>query len=411
MLNRCQLNRGPYKLTITVVVTTALLLPGYSFAEKWLLSPNITLEERYDDNIRLTTGPHDAVTGTILKGSLGFSRLTENSDVTGRLRLDLSNYSGDDELSKELSKNNKNLDLLLSSFSKTELTRWGFDGSFKSDTTLRNIDNTEDLGEELPDPDAGIVTVDIRRNALRLSPSLGYKFSERTGLNIGYSYLDVRYEDNPTGSGLFDYDENSISAGMSHGLTERDTINANLGFSSFQSPDNANNQADTYNLTVGFRRAFSEIMYGSIDIGVNYTEQKSDVYSLDSSGYILRLKLNRKTEQKRFNLNIKHDLAPSGTGYLTETSQLNLSVIHHFSKRLSGSLFTRYTYRDRVNSQLENVNRYFSIRPRLSWKLDRWWTVAGGYQYRSNDSEGSGEKADSNAVFLSLTHNKPVTFD
>jgi len=397
---------------VVMLVAMHLLYSGSALAELWRFSPSLTLEGRYDDNIRLRTIPHNDVAGLLLKGQLGFSRLTEVGGVTGRLHLDLSEYRGDNELND----NNENLYLTFASHHNTELNKFSILGSFKSDTTLRKFDAVDapDEGDvDIPesDIDDGIVSVDIRRNILKISPSLEYKFTERTSLNAVLGYVDVSYQDNQVGSGLFDHDQSSLNAGITHSLNERDSFNTSLGYKFFQSPDNANNQADSYDFTLGYSRSFSEIMSGRIDVGVNYTQQESNLGNRDISGYVLRVNLKRKTEQKRFNLSFSHDLTPSGSGFITESNQLKLRMIHNFSKRLSGSVNFVYTDRDPVNSSQSKADKYFAFQPRLNWKFDRWWKLSAGYQFRSKENGNDVEKAESNAVFLSISHNKHVTFD
>jgi len=409
MSNTDKQRRYAERRVIFCATLSMLLFSSAALSEQWKLTPSITLEERYDDNIKLTTDPHESVTGTLLKGKVGFSRLTENSGVTGRIHLDLSDYSGD-EVAKD---NNSNLHLSLASHYGTELVRWGLNGSFKKDTTLRNIEFIDDEPDfDIDDGvDSGIVNVDIERNAAVLTPSWEYKLDERTTLNAGYSYLDVSYKDNPSGSGLFDYDQNSVSAGIFYKLSERDTINARVGFLHFQSPGNFDNKVDSYDFTLGYKRNFSEILSGSIDFGANYTEQESSVLNTDTGGYILQLKLNRKTEVKRFSVSLGHDLKPSGSGSVVETSQLKLKMVHNFSRRLSGGIAARYFDRKPLVSTQGNTERYFSIEPSIKWKFDRWWTVAGGYRFRSNENANNIDTAESNAVFVSLRHNKSLIFD
>lgn len=410
----CNLNmpfRNLCKITATVGVVVSFMIPGQSFAELWQLTPRITLEEIYDDNIRLLTGPHDSVTGTLLKGYFGVSRLTENSGVVGRLYLDLSDYSGDEEVTD----NNNNVHISLDSHRKTERTKWGLKGVFRRDTTLRRIDVLED-SDDAPvdiedDVDEGLVTTDIRRHRLNLRPSLQHSISERTELSMSYNYQDVRYEDNPAGSGLFDYFQHSVNAGFFRRLTERDTINFSLGVGRFESEDNADNQVDTYALTVGFKRALSETTNGTIKVGINHSEQKSNVQDSESDGYILRLGLNHKTEVTRYNALLSHDLKPSGAGNIIEATEFNLRIRHRFSERLGGALNLGYTERETIGSSPSNTRRYYSIRPRLNWKLSRWWTVGGGYNYRQSKADGSVDSADSNAVYISLSHSKPITLD
>jgi hypothetical protein len=395
------------KVAATVSATFALLLPCQSFAELWRLTPGITLEERYEDNIRLTTAPHDSVTGTLLKGNLKFSRLTENSGITGQLYMHLSDYTGDEEVKN----NNSNLHLSLASNYRTELTRWDLNGFLIQDTTLRSIDFSDDSEDSPTDVDEGLVKIDIKRYRLQLTPSWDYSLSERTNLRMSYKYSDVRYEDNPAGSGLFDYYEHGVNAGFFRRLTERDTINANVGISRFESPDNADNKVDGYNLTVGYKRLFTETTSGGINVGVSHSTQKSNVLNSDVDGYVLRFRMDHKTETTRYKEVLSHDLQPSGTGSIVEANRFRFDIKHRFSERLNGLLVMQYTSKDSLDSSSAKNIEYYTFKPRLSWKLTRWWTLSGGYEYRNSKRGSNDVAADNNAVYISLAHNKQITFD
>lgn len=410
MRYRDMLCRSYLKFFSTTGLVLVLMLPGHSYAELWRFTPSIALEGRYDDNIRLVTVPHDDVTGVVLRGNLGFSRLTERSGVTGRLHLDLSDYSGDEQVTN----NNENIHLGLTSYVNTERTKLGFNGLYRRDTTLKRIGILEepiDDGLIDDDIDEGLVNVDIRRNRLRLAPYWRYNLTERTDLGLSYSYTDVWYDKNSVGSGLFDYDQHVVNVGVFRRLTERDTINAKVGVGRFESPDNSGNEVDSYSLTVGFKRQLSETTSGSINVGVNHSEQNSNVSSSETDGFVFRMNLNHKTELTRYKLSLMHDLHPSGSGNISEASQLRLRVTHNFSSRLSGLLGMRYIEEEIIGVSQPDTRNYYAIEPGLSWKVTRWWTLAGGYNYRNSKRDSSVDAAESNAVYISLGYSKPTTLD
>jgi hypothetical protein len=405
MCNKNVLTRNFYKLTASAAIAVALMHPCQSFAALWQFTPKVTLEERYDDNIRLTTGQHDSVTGTLLKGHLGFDRLTETSAVKGKLFVNLSDYTGD-----EVKSNNNNIFLNVDSFTRTELTTFGLNGVYRRDTTTRSVD-TLDLDTDLviDDVDEGLVDIDVRRNYLRLNPSVQHNISERTSLLLAYNYTDVSYKNNPVGSNLFDYDHHSVTGGFSRKLTERDTLRAYLSVSRFNSPDNNDIEIDSYEVTAGYKRQFSENTNGEVRVGVSYAERESNVLSLDDTGYVIKLALNHKTETDRYALDIKRDLQPSGSGSLVEANSLSLTMRRMLSRTLIASMLLRYQDNTRLISN--ESNQYLLITPRLKWKLTRWWTLGTGYTYRKKERDPGGNDADSNAVFISLGYGKPVTLE
>ncbi len=404
------MHNNHYRFATAMSIAVASLFPFLANAELWELTPRVTLEGRYDDNIRLTSAPHDTVTGALLKGNLEFSRLTEISKVSGRINAKYSDYSDDDEVNT----NNTDVDFVLASYYKTERSRWGLDGYYRRDTTLKRIELDDVVDDGLGDDiDEGLVDVNIRRNNVLLTPSWEHSLSERTNLRFALNYRDVSYDKNRSGSGLFDYEQQGVSFGVFRRLSERDTFNISVGASQFESLDNANNEVDGYNLTVGYRRLFSETMSGSINAGINRNTQKSDVIAsdVDIDGYVLRLDLKSKTETTKYGLSIKHDVDPSGTGSVVESNQLKFDLHHRFTRRLSSSLLFRFIDNENVGSSNTKETRYYIIRPRMSWKLTRWWTLNGGYDYTFVERGKNANEVDSNAVSISLTHSKPINLE
>jgi len=380
----------------------ALMVPFNSFAELWEFKPNVVLEERYDDNIRLTTLPHESVTGTLLKADVGFRRATEISSISGKIRTSLSNYSGDAEVTD---KNNNQYFKFASNYN-TELARWGFDGSLKRDTTLRSV-----VDDQPDDIDNGLVNIDIRRYRLRLRPSWTYSLNERMSLKLIYDYTDLRYENNRPASGLFNYKQNGLSAGISRKLSERDTMSAGIGYVRYKSPANALSVADTYSLTAGYSRKFSETVNGSVKVGINNTSQTSTLLNSDSNGYIFELKADKKTELDKYSLLISHDLQPTGNGVINEVNQLKAKMNHRFSPRLNGSIGLRYIQKKTIDTAVDVTREYVLVEPRVGWKLTRWWSLIGGYRYSGSKRNANVAYANGNVVFLSLRYRKSVALD
>jgi len=379
-----------------------LLLPGQSFAELWQFTPSITLEERYDDNIRLTTGPHDDVTGTLLKGSVRFSRASETGGLSGTLRVNLNDYSGD-EVDSDI-KHNVFFDF--ASHTSTERSRLALAGTLKQDTTARSID-FEEVGDDI---DEGLVDVDIRRNKLNVTPSFQYNLSERTSLDLSYYFYDVRHEDNPVGSGLFDYDQHSITGTINRKLSERDTLIAAAGVSKFRSPDNNDIETDSYELTAGFMRQFSEITVGEMLVGVRKAESESAIQTSDDTGFVLRLKLVHDTETDKYEVGIAHDLQPSSSGALEEANTFTFNAARKLTELLKGSVRVRWHETETLTTN-SRTRRFLSIKPRLDWRLTRWWSLGAGYIYRQKEDSSGSVDAESNAVFVSIRYRKPTDLE
>lgn len=416
MLSQKQKFEGNTIFSLSLGLGALFLFSNTASAELWKFQPDITLEERYDDNLRLTTSPHDSVLVSRLRGVLAFSRLTETGGVIGRIRAVANHYSGDDQIEN----NTTNILFTLNANQKSELAEWGAGLFYKKDTTIKSIDTSLDINPDSPaeEPpvlddgtDLGLVEVDIRRNTLRVDPYWKLQLSERSSVNAFYRLTDVTFDNNVANSGLYDYDSHEVGVGFSHLLTERDTVFVAVAGSKYKAPDNNNNKVDSYELTAGYMRELSETTRGKVEVGVNKTEQTSLVSSNDDTGSIFRAEIVHKSEQSRYILVLSHDTQPSGVGNLTELSQLGFRIKHKFSTRLDGLVRMRYHQRKSINDTASAKNHYASIEPSLRWKLTRAWTVGGGVNYRKGKRSTNIDTADATAVFLSIGYSEPFTSD
>jgi len=400
------------KLVLATGAVVSLLFPFAGSAEQWKFQPNITLEERYEDNIRLTTSPHESVNATVLRGVFAFSRLTETGGIIGRIHADASHYSGDEQIKS----NTNNILFTSNAKHKTELSKMGVDLSYKRDTTLRNIDISDELDVEdnpinIDDQDVGLVEVDIKRETIKLKPTVSFQLNERTALDFSYQLSDVKYKNNVIGTGLFDYDRHEVSAGIARQLTERDLLSFSIAGARYQAPDNSDNKVDSYEVTVGYRRALTEKTVGEITLGANESRQSSLLTSNNDNGFIVRGRLEHAAEQTRYMLEGSHDLQPSGSGTVREINQVDFKLRHDFSSRLNGILNIRALQRNTIEDDSEVRQHYLSIEPGLRWKLTRWWNVGTGIRYRKNKHSFNVDSADSNAVYVSIGYSKPYTSD
>lgn len=398
------------KLLWAMGVVFSLIFSYSAAAELWKFQPTVSLEGRYDDNLRLTTQPHEAVNATILRGVLAFSRLTETGGIIGRIHADASNYSGDDEIKSS----SNNLLFTANANHKGERSKMGVDFSYKRDTTIRNLNPNigEDIDENIvidPDLDVGLVEVDIKRDSIKVRPTMYFQLNERTGLNLSYQLSDIQYKDNLLGSGLFDYDRQELRVGLSRQLTERDLISFNVAGARYEAPDNNDNKVDSYETTVGYKRLISEKTNGEILVGLNQSEQSSLLSSSKDNGFVLRGKLEHITEQTNYLLRGSHDLQPSGGGSVREINQVDFKVKHSFSSRLNGIFNLRAQQRNTIENNSKERQHFLSLEPGLRWKLTRWWNLGTGYRYRKSKRSTNKDAADSNSVYVSIGYSKPYT--
>ncbi len=370
-------------------------LPLGAMAETWVYTPIITLGASYDDNFRLTTAPHGSVTGANVRAALAFTRVSDELSVDGRGVLDFNRYSGD----KVPNENNQALYATIAR--RLELDTFKLFGSYKRDTTLKDINQGFDLNDPtlVPDPDAGITTTRIRRNTFRLLPSWKRQLDELTDMTLDYEYRNVSYKDGDVVS-LNDYDSHRLRGTVSRHLTELDTGSVSVSYLTYNS-DAANADYDSYSISVGFDHAFDETLKGGARLGWRSTNSDTG----DDTGLVYELHVRKDTELAIYSAKLERRLAPSGTGDRNDTDQLLLQMKRSLSPTLDLNIRARYF---KVDSNNDNNDRdYLSFEPGISWSFRQWWTLGFSYTYRRQKYDRAASSADGNTFYLSVSYAKP----
>ena len=114
--------------------------------------------------------------------------------------------------------------------------------------------------------------------------------------------------------------------------------------------------------------------------------------------------MKRSFEKATISGEFSHNLQPSGRGTLLQTDKLIVGVDYKLSERLSWHLLSKLYRNESVDENDSSHDReYFSVEPKLRWKVSRWWHIEGSYRYRRQKHK-SRSSVDSNAVFISAKH-------
>jgi hypothetical protein len=103
-------------------------------------------------------------------------------------------------------------------------------------------------------------------------------------------------------------------------------------------------------------------------------------------------------------------------GRLLDSNQLRLNGTYRMTEMLQFSLPVQYSEnetivnifgRDANNAVLpdqeDRTQKYFSIKPRVSWRFRREWRLSGDYQYVKREDRLQNT-ATRNAVYLTLSY-------
>ncbi len=374
-----------------IFIGLAIAFPGAVNAAQWYSESSARLRNAYDDNIRLTSRDHNSVVGMTLAGTIKAGRRTETSDVNLKGGVALKKYSGEDGL------NTNNFDLGVNAAHRTQRNEFTLITAVKLDSTL-----TSEIQS------SGLMWAHKRRIKKNFALSWTHFLSERTSLKLGYSHTDTDYK-NAKNTGLSNYTYQSMDAMLLYSLNNKTVVSSTLTSSLYKGSNRTKTEIQDLGILIGIKHNFSETFSASAGAGVRYstTEYKTSKiggHNTDT-GFLLNANVRRIFERTMVNGLVSRSVLPSGSGTLLITDQLSLEADYQVDERLSLNLVTA-VYR---NSSADEDNKfydriYYSIQPKIRWKIAHRWLVEGSYRYRYQRYDASDLAADSNAIFLSVKY-------
>jgi len=384
-----------------------------SRAAEWSMEPSVDLRTEHNDNVHFTSAPHPSVWGIRFSPDVKFSGTTETLNVTGGLRVNFNRYFGEQGL------DTTDYIFSLRSSYKTERDVLGLNVDAVRDSTL--------VSELL---ETGVVQARRQRNRLAATPSWKRSLTEATAIVASYTYNDVHYAD-PVGTSLIDYREQTATVGLQSNLSEREVVSATVYYNRFET-DPSSFRAKSYGIQAGYDRAFSETLHGFLAVGARATRSTAtsqalvcdgpilfglcfgnlttvtSVTSGTSTGYTLIASLDKKWETGQVSGRLSRELYPSGVGALVEADRLGVGWIQRWSPTVSSTL-DGAVYRSRyVGGIVTGSNsQYYTIEPRVSWKITEWWTLSGGYSYSHVKYASAPVGATRNIVYVVLNYTWP----
>jgi hypothetical protein len=274
--------------------------------------------------------------------------------------------------------------------------------------------------------ETGVVQPRRQRNRLVINPSWSRSLTEKTLVKVDYSDSVVNYEDT-SGTGLIDYRDQTASATLQHALTMRTVLNLSAYYDRFET-DPANFKATTHGIATGVNHQFSETLRGELTLGARKTQSTVASQALictgpvlfgicfgqltrttlareeSSSGYTLSANLEKRWETTVVSGRLSRDITPTGVGALVERDTLSASWIRDVSPTLKASLGAS-AYRSRYIGDIVSGSdsQYYSVEPKLSWRMTERWTLDTGYTHSRVEYETS-EDATANTVYLMLSY-------
>jgi len=391
---------------------TLLTLPHLTHAAEWFVTPKISTRAGYNDNLTITSQPHNSVEELDLIPEASFGRKTETSGITGQVRFDARRYWGESGLNT----NDRLLNLHM--YDNGQRMGWTLDGNITRDTTLQSELNA-----------TGLVLQRTPRLMRSLNPGWSYMFNQRTQLKLGYQYQDVRYPDQATL--LYqDYRINALTATISHQYSQRLQIFGSASATSYrttknQLPYHGAVDARYAILQAGASYAFSQTLSATVYAGARGSrttiqEQQlipvgpfvffGPVHDVTDTnvGSVVNANVQKKFQTGTVSANLSREIQPTGYGGLIETDRLRLSAHHRISARFSDSVDLGLYQTKEVSSTVRHLDRTFvRVEPAFTWKMTRWWHLTGSYRYARQRYKHQSQTATQNAVYVTLAYTWP----
>ena len=373
-------------------------MPGESEAAEWSLLPSMTVRGVYNDNLLLTSLPHDVTYGAWVSPAVEFAGKTERLGVRSRVAADFVRYYGGEE------RRFTNLFFPLAVRYQREQDVLEFTGGLTRDNTL--------MSELLS---TGLVLQFTQRNQWAANPSWTRSLTEQLSLQVSSQVYDTTYE-NGLRLGLVNYQLFGGSVGLLYQATEQDQIQLSGSYTDFHTTNAPLPvRAGLPGATLGLTHAFTEGLTGTISGGprvITATSQSPGgrLKSRDTV-WLFNGNLINKFERATVQVSATRDVVPTGFGLLIQTERVAASVSHEAGETVTAS-FEASGYRvsgvaTGASGGAFSEQRLLYLSPKISWKFLEWWRAELSYTYQRREGESAQSFASSNAAMFAVTYFPP----
>jgi hypothetical protein len=443
-----------------------LIIPRLSHAAEWSMEPSVRVASEYDDNIHLTTQPHNTVHGLTAAPKLNLVARSGVWQLNGNVEYERKNYTGENNLDTD------NRYFRVGSSYRTERSKWQLYGSMSraSILTLEEVPTDKLIqGYSVFLPDVTSVFSHRIQETVRLFPSWQWSLDETKQLSLSYQYADTSYLDGSS-VGLSDSRNRSAEIKFTNQINPVDQVYLSGGYSIFHAPDVAHALTiDVYTIIAnavnpmvlssksrsttyqaGINHAFSENMRGNLSLGSRHTNAEQLYRTCPSpnpwyipslgvggdplrypgdgepciSPYVYRTTFSAQSssifsaglEVQQDNTNtsigVSRNFQSSSAGDQVRNDTLSFGVNRQITAKLTGSISGNISeYISETRAVLSANYKSNQIQPSLIWQ----WTEELGVNaiYRHTDMKRSYESKSvtANYVYFGLMYQWPkMTF-
>jgi hypothetical protein len=413
-------------LAVRTLTGLGLILTGMIAHGAWVVEPSASVGTSYDDNVRLNPQNEEDAIITNAELQARVRRLTETTEIAALASANVFKYSKVDTINDDL---RETAFVELSANRRFQRSSISMRGSYRRQDLLRNtaiIDDGQsssdqadadsggapdtDLADDIltgADPDSGSVEQQVTRNTIRAQPNVNYQLSERTSVDLGYSFVDTSYDESgpSTVNTQDDYKTHTGSLRLQRQMSLSDTAWLEVARTWYQPDGLFNPDTDSWNATLGWRRQVSERMNVAVSAGGRRTD--SDFSGTDT-GFLLNARIDRRTERGRLFTIVSRTFQPNAYGEEVQLDRLRVGFNQGISDRMSWTLSGNLFSTDDSSSGSGNRDQdYANVSASLQRAFTQAWSVRGTYSYTWVDRKRDDGSATRNSVGLSLVYTPP----
>ena len=369
------------------ILPSFMLLSNSVMAAEYLVDADLSPTLRYDDNVELREDKEGSFS-TEITPTLFLSRTTEDTFLGIDAGYRIEKFTSLSELDRQ------DPFVVFSSSATHERSEFGLDAEY-SERAQRTIAE-EDTGDFASD-----ATVTTRS----IAPRYQYQLTARDFLYTNLSYQDRSYDDNQ----FLDNETYSLTGGWRRNFTERLSAGLALTYIDYEAEAaNRTSEYEAYNLNVTSTYRLSELWSLAGQVGYNTLDSENNIingptFKDTSSGTLYSLSAIYEGDLNNITVKIAKALNPSGEGVVNEQESISVDWKRQIASQLDFGLLASYQQTTSA-SDFDNTDRdYMTFSPSLRWRLEENIALNFGYQFRKQEGD-TAQDAESNMVFLTLNY-------
>ncbi|WP_231890343.1 TonB-dependent receptor domain-containing protein [Methylomonas methanica] len=406
-----------------------------------MFKPEFSFRERYDNNVRMQINPrHSNLISTISPGVM-FGYLADDNELNTRFRWNELIYSSDSAL--DFSEKLVNL----SHKYQGERFKTDLAASYAEESSINN-----QLDPTVIDPtqinEAGGVQLLVPRNTKSVSPTVTYNLTEKSSLQLGYSYQDVafdRAQNLINNLNYSDYSFQQYSATASHAYTERLSFNLTGAYSEYESANQNpglafgvipittgfSQKSTTFTYQAGLQYLFDEQTQLTFSAGIRDTDTQSTQFtyfrnttipfplsqqsslSRNTVGNVFSASLARKSDWGDFSLSAGQQLNPASTGNQQTSTTFSARGRYNLTERLSTGINANYLLSESISTFSNDTSRsnnrtFITLSPNVQWRWTPEINLDLSYSYRQQVYESNNQTITGDSVQLQFSYQPQI---